>query len=383
MSQTGVEITGPVQAGTITISGVTVGLTAPEVKELTKAAAAGAVGPLADKIIDLSQRLGVTQGAMRTMLATVGQAEVPEERLPDTLAAFATEFLAMRQALVRPANEDKDNADLRRQAIAALDEGAFNDAKRLLNDIRARERVVSEQRRRRAEEERADWIAALQAEAETCALLARAELAQGNVAGASAHFDDGLSVLAPADPGPRWSYALEVAATLFEFGDLAGRNDALAAAIGIYRRALADAPRERVPLDWAMTKTRLCNALRKLGERESGTARLQEAVDAYRAALEEGTRERCRSTGRRRRTTSAPRCDARETGGRDGAPRGGGGGLPRGAAGTDARARAARLGDDAEQPRRCALDARGTRERDGAARGGGGGLPRGAAGTDA
>jgi hypothetical protein len=29
-----------------------------------------------------------------------------------------------------------------------------------------------------------------------------------------------------------------------------------------------------------------------LGERESGTARLEEAVAAYRAALEEGTRER-------------------------------------------------------------------------------------------
>ena len=33
-------------------------------------------------------------------------------------------------------------------------------------------------------------------------------------------------------------------------------------------------------------------ALRTLGERESGTARLEEAVAAYRAALEERTRER-------------------------------------------------------------------------------------------
>jgi len=34
------------------------------------------------------------------------------------------------------------------------------------------------------------------------------------------------------------------------------------------------------------------NALERLGERESGTARLEEAVAAYRAALEEWTRER-------------------------------------------------------------------------------------------
>jgi hypothetical protein len=36
----------------------------------------------------------------------------------------------------------------------------------------------------------------------------------------------------------------------------------------------------------------LCSALFTLGERESGTARLEEAVSAYRAALEEWTRER-------------------------------------------------------------------------------------------
>jgi hypothetical protein len=41
-----------------------------------------------------------------------------------------------------------------------------------------------------------------------------------------------------------------------------------------------------------MTQNNLGNALSTLGKRESGTARLKEAVDAYRAALEERTRER-------------------------------------------------------------------------------------------
>ena len=38
---------------------VTYGLTPEQVQELTKAAAAGAVGPLANKIVDLSGKLGV------------------------------------------------------------------------------------------------------------------------------------------------------------------------------------------------------------------------------------------------------------------------------------------------------------------------------------
>jgi len=47
-----------------------------------------------------------------------------------------------------------------------------------------------------------------------------------------------------------------------------------------------------VPLDWATTQNNLGKALSTLGERESGTARLDEAVSAYREALKERTRER-------------------------------------------------------------------------------------------
>ena len=87
-----------------------------------------------------------------------------------------------------------------------------------------------------------------------------------------------------------------------------------------YRAALEERTRDRAPLQWAMTQNNLGNALQTLGARESGTARLEEAVMAYRAALEEWTRDR------------AP----------------------------------LRLGDDPEQPRQRASDARGAGERDGA-----------------
>jgi hypothetical protein len=47
-----------------------------------------------------------------------------------------------------------------------------------------------------------------------------------------------------------------------------------------------------VPLNWAMIQNNLGLALWRLGERESGTAKLEEAVVAYREALKEWTRER-------------------------------------------------------------------------------------------
>ena len=127
-------------------------------------------------------------------------------------------------------------------------------------------------------------------------------------------------------------------------------------AVAAYRAALEERTRERVPLDWATTQNNLGNALRTLGERESGTARLEEAVAAYRAALEEWTRERvpldwATTQNNLGNALSDPR-RARE---RHGAAGGGGRGLSRGAGGTDPRARAARLGHDAEQSRQCAL----------------------------
>ena len=63
-------------------------------------------------------------------------------------------------------------------------------------------------------------------------------------------------------------------------------------AVTAYRHALEERTRDRVPLDWAVTQNNIGSALSILGQRESGTARLEEAVAAYRHALEEWTRDR-------------------------------------------------------------------------------------------
>ena len=171
---------------------------------------------------------------------------------------------------------------------------------------------------------------------------------------------------------------------LWTLGERESGTARLEEAVAAYRAALEERTRERVPLDWARTQNNLGTALRALGERESGTARLEEAVAAYRAALEEMTRERVpldwattqnnlgaalqtlgereSGTARLEEAVAAYRAALEEM---------------------DARAGAARLGDDAEQPRQRARDARRAGERDGAAGGGGRGLSRGAGGKDA
>lgn len=79
---------------------------------------------------------------------------------------------------------------------------------------------------------------------------------------------------------------------LARLGERENGTARLKEAVEAYWAALEEWTRERVPLDWAMTQHNLGTALRALGERESGTARLEDAVAAYRAALQERTRER-------------------------------------------------------------------------------------------
>ena len=81
-------------------------------------------------------------------------------------------------------------------------------------------------------------------------------------------------------------------AALLALGERESGTARLEEAVAAYRAALEELTRDRVPLDWATTQMNLGIAHETLGERESGTARLEQAVAAYRAALEERTRER-------------------------------------------------------------------------------------------
>jgi hypothetical protein len=82
---------GDVGAGATVLQGdhLSIGFTAEQVRALVEAATKGAD----ERIAGVSRQLGVTQGAMRTMLATVGQAGVPDEKLAETLSEVFGVFL--------------------------------------------------------------------------------------------------------------------------------------------------------------------------------------------------------------------------------------------------------------------------------------------------
>ena len=79
---------------------------------------------------------------------------------------------------------------------------------------------------------------------------------------------------------------------LSTLGERESGTERLLQAVQAYEAALLERTRERVPMDWATTQSNLGDALRLLGQRESGTERLLQAVKAYEAALLERNRER-------------------------------------------------------------------------------------------
>lgn len=93
------------------------------------------------------------------------------------------------------------------------------------------------------------------------------------------------------DANTRGSLLMSYALLRETIGEQAGSNEDLPQAIAALRAALQEWTRERVPLQWAMIQNNFGTALRTLGERESGTARLEQAVAAF-CALQEWTRER-------------------------------------------------------------------------------------------
>jgi hypothetical protein len=65
---------------------------------------------------------------------------------------------------------------------------------------------------------------------------------------------------------------------LAKLGERESGTVSLEEAVTAYRSALQEMTRDRVPLEWGLAQMDLGAALGRLGERESGTARFEEAV---------------------------------------------------------------------------------------------------------
>jgi tetratricopeptide (TPR) repeat protein len=231
-------------------------------------------------ITELEGKLDLNQRQIRAALDILGEANVPAEGLAAKLVEIAERFKALQAGATAQPGDDPNIATLKADAQKAIEGGDLANADALLAEV--------EEQQRRALGRLAGNAA------ETAARRGDLAMTRLRYLEAAEHFADAAAMFPPgsADTKQRFGYLLSEADALYRQGDEFGDNGALRSAIERLRRVVDLVPRERVPLDWAMTQNNLGNALVRLGEREVDTARLEEAVTAYRDALKERTRER-------------------------------------------------------------------------------------------
>jgi len=203
---------------------------------------------------ELARKLDVAEGAIKAFLADLDHADVPPEKRPAKLMELARELRQFR------ATEDVE-ADVRE----AIDAGDLDRADALLAE-------------RMTEQDAAKCLAL-----ERRADLGRLRL---HYAQAAKWYADAAQ-LVHDDPRRRRDLQDKQASVLYDLGEEFGDNEALRRGIEVLRELLSGTIRSESALDWATTQNNLGNALKVLGERESGTCRFKQAVEAYRLALEE------------------------------------------------------------------------------------------------
>jgi tetratricopeptide (TPR) repeat protein/pimeloyl-ACP methyl ester carboxylesterase len=249
------------------------------------------VGELAKVKAEYGGTVELASGFLETM---VGR-EIAPEQFATTLFKIAGDWKTAGEkidALSFSGNLSPRLSALRDQAKAVHVAGRLDEAEKLLAEI---VRAESDALKRLEDHER-KILEEIQLRkrgiAETKAAQASVAHARLNYRGAAALYGEAAYLVESFDFEGRRTLLLAQAAELYAQGEEFGDNAALSEAIALYRQCLDLAPRERVPLDWAMTQNDLGLAFSRLGERESGTARLEEAVAAYGEALKELTRER-------------------------------------------------------------------------------------------
>lgn len=243
----------------------------------------------------------VAEGELKTravdgFFRDLGQVPVPLQEWPSLLATFAARYHALLAESAACTSLPTELEAERMRAESAIEDGALDEAEAILADLSAR-RSISREAKLRSREELQEVLN--QEGREDAAILAR----RGGIARTRLRYREAADLfgqaaaLEPAhDAVAVVFHKLDQAGALHSQSREFGENAAGLDAVGIYDEALRLTSRDDRPLGWAAIQNLRAITLRTVGERETGTALLEEAVMAYRAALEMYPREQVPSS---------------------------------------------------------------------------------------
>jgi uncharacterized caspase-like protein len=229
----------------------------------------------------------VPLAAMFGVLTAFGDDARDPARIEERLLAKAGEYQALKRDLAALTGADPALADLKRQANAALAEGAFGQARVALTQAIALGRASADTTRDRVREAALGLAATLAERAKLSSIA-------GDYRAAAADFAEAAERVRPFDDRLAADYRGQHGLALYALAQEFGERPALDEAIGVFEEALAAVPRRRLPLEWGLAQNRLGMALSLAGIREQGSEKLEEAMGHFREALKELTPQRAR-----------------------------------------------------------------------------------------
>ena len=231
-----------------------------------------------DTIAKLEGQLCATTEQVLGFFRIIGEANVSGEEIGGQLIVIAERYKALLAQATAVPGDDHNTARLKAELRAALEKSDLERADALLAEIQTAQDNDIERR-------------VLQAAA-TSAQRGDLAMTRLRYREAAAHFAGAAARVCQVHQVEQVGYLFKQAAALYFQGHEFGDNAALEQAIRLYRdELLPRVPCRNQSHNWAETQNNLGNALSALGHRERGIVRLEEAVAAYRAALEEWTRD--------------------------------------------------------------------------------------------
>jgi tetratricopeptide (TPR) repeat protein len=267
------------------------GLTPEQLRELTRAVEINADALkatnalLVERIEIVSTKLGVTREAAKALLRIAGEQDVPDERLAEILTKIANDYKRLQQQAAALTAENPAGRALVREARQELDAGRFERAREVLQEVVQTQLAAANEARKLANQANAAADAQMLGAANAIASQADVAMISGDYLQAVRTFAKAADLVPSSNTFMRSEFLRRQAGALNRHGRENRDNASLVGAINLYRELLSTALPERNPDEWITLHKYVGNALLLLSERESGPDHLNQAAEAYRAAL--------------------------------------------------------------------------------------------------
>ncbi|MEQ1899648.1 MAG: caspase family protein [Devosia sp.] len=222
--------------------------------------------------------LDALYGMLNVLGVDVAEGDDLQQKL-QTGAARLKELLAERSVAVK---SDSELERFSKLAEAAESEGAIALALKYRDEASARADWLLADKQVEAERLKQDMVDIAQTYADNAATA----VLNFDHARAAELYGKAYAAVADWDKPKALDFKVKQGDALTDRGYYTTENAALEAALAAYHEALAMAPRETQPLDWAKIEDRIGQTMQTLGERLQNATTLEGAVAHYEAALE-------------------------------------------------------------------------------------------------